>query len=149
MSIRRFGKPITIMLVEDNPGDVRLVQEIFHEGKVCNRLIIARDGQQAIDLLKADGFSSNGHLPDLVLLDLNLPKKNGLEVLEEIKSCDALKHIPVVILTASQAEEDIVRAYETHANCYLTKPIDLDQFYALVQAIKDFWLEIVILPSDL
>ncbi len=141
-------RAITILLVEDNPGDVRLVQEIFREGKVCNSLEIVRDGEQAMQFLRQQGVYANAPRPDLILLDLNLPKKNGSEVLVEIKEDTRLRRIPVVVLTASQAEEDIARAYNHHANCYLTKPIDLDQFINVVQAIKSFWLSIVQLPEE-
>ena len=136
------------MLVEDNPGDVRLVQETFREGKVCNNLEITRDGVEAMAFLRHEGQFASAPRPDLILLDLNLPRKNGSEVLAEIKADEKLKRIPVVILTASQAEEDIVKAYDLYANCYLTKPIDLDQFINLVNAIKSFWLSIVKLPGD-
>lgn len=141
-------KPITILLVEDNPGDVRLVEEIFKEGKVYNNLEITRDGEEAMSFLRQKGSFENAPRPDLILLDLNLPKKNGSEVLAEVKTDTKLKRIPVVILTASQAEEDIAKAYNHYANCYLTKPIDLDQFIRVVQAIKSFWLSIVELPEE-
>ena len=141
-------KLITILLVEDNPGDVRLVQEIFREGKICNKLEVTRDGEEAMTFLHQKGTYKNAPRPDLILLDLNLPKKNGSEVLVEIKDDERLRRIPVVILTASQAEEDIARAYNHYANCYLTKPIDLEQFIDVVQAIKSFWLSIVQLPED-
>lgn len=148
MSKTGILKAITILLVEDNPGDVRLVQEIFREGKVCNNLEIARDGVEAMEFLRQEGKFSHAPRPDLILLDLNLPRKNGAEVLSEIKQDATLRRIPVVVLTASQAEEDIARAYNHYANCYLTKPIDLDQFISVVQAIKSFWLSIVQLPED-
>ena len=148
MNINHLVRPITILLVEDNPGDVRLVQETFREGKVCNNLEITRDGVEAMAFLRHEGQFANAPRPDLILLDLNLPRKNGSEVLAEIKADEKLKRIPVVILTASQAEEDIVKAYDLYANCYLTKPIDLDQFINLVNAIKSFWLSIVKLPGD-
>jgi two-component system, chemotaxis family, response regulator Rcp1 len=138
---------IKILLVEDNPGDVRLIQEIFHEGKIFNNLDIARDGEDALDYLHQRGIYENHSRPDLILLDLNLPKKNGNEVLVEIKNDENLRRIPIIILTASKAEEDIARAYDHHANCYLTKPIDLNQFINVIQQIKSFWLSIVQLPS--
>jgi CheY-like chemotaxis protein len=141
-------REVTILLVEDNPGDVRLVQEIFREGRICNSLEIARDGVEAMEYLRQEGKYHLALRPDLILLDLNLPRKNGSEVLAEIKADERLRRIPVVVLTASQAEEDIVRAYNHHANCYLTKPIDLDQFISVVQAIKSFWLSIVQLPEE-
>jgi chemotaxis family two-component system response regulator Rcp1 len=147
MSILTELNLITILLVEDNPGDVRLVQEIFQDGKIFNRLQIARDGEQATDYLRQRGYYQDAPRPDLILLDLNLPKKNGAEVLEEIKTDPKLHSIPVIILTASKAEEDIARAYDHYANCYLTKPIDLNQFISVVQQIKTFWLSIVQLPG--
>lgn len=138
---------ISILLVEDNPGDVRLIQEIFQDGKIYNDLKIARDGEEALNYLHQRGMYQNSPNPDLILLDLNLPKKNGYEVLTEVKADERLRHIPVIILTASKAEEDIARAYDQYANCYLTKPIDLNQFINVVQQIKSFWLSIVQLPS--
>jgi chemotaxis family two-component system response regulator Rcp1 len=147
MSILTELSLITILLVEDNPGDVRLVQEIFQDGKIYNRLQVARDGEQAMDYLYQRGDYQEAPRPDLILLDLNLPKKNGAEVLEEIKTHASLHSIPVIILTASKAEEDIARAYDHYANCYLTKPIDLNQFISVVQQIKTFWLSIVQLPG--
>lgn len=148
MSITKNLDLITILLVEDNPGDVRLIQEVFQDGKIFNQIDIARDGEEAMSYLYQQGPYKNASKPDLILLDLNLPKKNGSEVLEEIKSDERLKRIPVIILTASRAEEDIARAYNRHANCYLTKPIDLDQFIDVVQEIKSFWLSIVQLPMS-
>jgi chemotaxis family two-component system response regulator Rcp1 len=147
MSILSELNLITILLVEDNPGDVRLVQEIFQDGKIYNRLQIARDGEQAMDFIRQRGDFKDAPRPDLILLDLNLPKKNGAEVLEEIKNDPILHSIPIIILTASKAEEDIARAYDHYANCYLTKPIDLNQFISVIQQIKTFWLSIVQLPG--
>jgi CheY-like chemotaxis protein len=141
-------RPINILLVEDNPGDVRLVQEVFQEGKIYNKLEIARDGEEAMLFLRRQGRYLNMNTPDLVLLDLNLPKKSGDQVLAEIKNDARLRKIPVIVLTASQAEEDIAKAYNHYANCYLTKPIDLEQFIHVVQAIKSFWLSIVQLPEE-
>ncbi len=138
---------IDILVVEDNPGDVRLIQEVFQDGKIYNTLEIARDGEEALNYLHQQGIYKNTPRPDLILLDLNLPKKNGNEVLSEIKDDVHLRRIPVIILTASKAEEDIARAYNHHANCYLTKPIDLNQFINVVQQIKTFWLSIVQLPE--
>jgi len=137
---------ITILLVEDNPGDVRLIQEIFQDGKIYNKLEITRDGEEALSYLHQQGIYKNTPRPDLILLDLNLPKKNGDEVLADIKADENLRRIPVIILTASKAEEDIARAYNHHVNCYLAKPIDLNQFIDVVQQIKIFWLSIVQLP---
>ena len=139
---------INILLVEDNPGDVRLIQEVFQDGKIYNTLEITRDGEEALNYLHQQGAYKNTPRPDLILLDLNLPKKNGNEVLSEIKDDVHLRRIPVIILTASKAEEDIARAYNHHANCYLTKPIDLNQFINVVQQIKTFWLSIVQLPEN-
>jgi chemotaxis family two-component system response regulator Rcp1 len=147
MSVLSELNLITILLVEDNPGDVRLVEEIFQDGKIYNRLQVARDGEQAMDYLHQRGDFQNAPRPDLILLDLNLPKKNGTEVLTEIKTDAQLHSIPVIILTASGAQEDIARAYDHYANCYLTKPIDLNQFISVVQQIKTFWLSIVQLPG--
>ena len=133
--------PIEILLVEDNPADVRLTQEALREGKVKNNLKVARDGEEALSYLRTTTTR-----PDLILLDLNLPRRDGREVLAEIKTDPKLKTIPVVVLTTSAAEIDIVRTYELHANCYITKPVDLDQFIKVVKSIDDFWLTIVRLP---
>jgi chemotaxis family two-component system response regulator Rcp1 len=141
-------RPITILYVEDNPGDVRLVQETFKEWKVYNTLDTVKDGVEAIAYLRHTGPYSNTRRPDLILLDLNLPRKNGAEVLAEIKQDENLRRIPVVILTASQAEEDIQKAYNLYANCYITKSIDLDQFINMIRAIENFWLSIVKLPEE-
>lgn len=140
-------EPIEILLVEDNPGDYRLAMEVFKEAKVKNTLHIATDGEEALKFLKKEGNYKDVPRPDLILLDLNLPKKDGKEVLAEIKDDDNLKRIPVVILTVSNAEEDIVKSYDLHANAYITKPIDLDQFINVVRSIEDFWLSIVKLPN--
>jgi CheY-like chemotaxis protein len=148
MNKTEITKPITILLVEDNPGDIRLVQEIFHEGMVPHHLEVVRDGEEAMRFLHRQKPFDNSLLPDLILLDLNLPKKSGDQVLAEIKSDGRLRKIPVIVLTASKAEEDINKAYNNHANCYLTKPIDLDQFIHVVQAIKLFWLSIVQFPEE-
>jgi CheY-like chemotaxis protein len=141
------GRPIEILLVEDNPGDVRLTIEALKEGKVRNRLSVARDGVEALAFLRREGSHVEASRPDLILLDLNLPKKDGREVLAEIKVDPALRRIPVVVLTTSKAEEDILRTYDLHANCYITKPVDLDQFISVVRSIDDFWLSVVRLPS--
>jgi len=137
---------IEILLVEDNPGDVRLTKEALKEAKVGNYLHVVEDGVAAMQFLRHEGEYHDVPRPDLILLDLNLPKKDGREVLEEIKADDSLKTIPVVVLTTSHAEEDIVRSYNLHANCYVTKPVDLDQFIRIVKSIEDFWLTIVRLP---
>lgn len=137
---------IEILLVEDNPGDVRLTREALKEAKVGNNLHVVEDGVAALQFLRRESEFTDVPRPDLILLDLNLPKKDGREVLEEIKADDSLKRIPVVVLTTSHAEEDIVRSYNLHANCYVTKPVDLDQFIRIVKSIEDFWLTIVRLP---
>ncbi len=141
------SRTIEILLVEDNPGDVRLTLEAFKEGKVLNNFTVMNDGVEALAYLRQQGPYTNSVLPDLILLDLNLPKKDGREVLAEIKADEQLMKIPVVILTTSSAEEDIARAYGSHANCYITKPVDLDQFLAVVHSIESFWLTLVKLPS--
>ncbi|MDD5408714.1 MAG: response regulator [Candidatus Omnitrophica bacterium] len=141
-----FVNSIEILLVEDNPADVRLTKEALLEEKLHNSLNVVNDGVEAIAFLRKEGKYSNSARPDLILLDLNLPKKDGREVLKEIKNDDDLKRIPVVVLTVSKAEEDILKTYNLHANCYITKPIDLNQFSKVVKSIKDFWLTIVKLP---
>lgn len=142
------GKPIEILLVEDNPADVRLTQEALKEGKVRNNLFVARDGVEAIEFLRREGPHANATKPDLILLDLNLPRKDGREVLAEIKNDDTLRTIPVVVLTTSSAEADILKSYNLHANCYITKPVDLEQFVQVIKSIDDFWLTVVRLPSE-
>jgi two-component system, chemotaxis family, response regulator Rcp1 len=139
-------KPLEILLVEDNPGDVRLTREAMKEGKVLNKLNVVMDGMEAMAYLRNEGNYKDAARPDLVLLDLNLPKKNGREVLEEIKGDPDLKRIPVVVLTISEDEQDILRSYDLHANCYITKPVDLQQFISVVNAVEDFWLTVVKLP---
>ena len=141
-----FAPPVEILMVEDNPGDVRLTKEALKEGKVYNNLHWAKDGVEALEFLRREGKHANAPRPDIILLDLNLPKKDGREVLSVIKSDDQLKHIPVVVLTTSRAEEDVLRSYELHANCYVTKPVDLDKFIVVVQSIDRFWLTVVTLP---
>jgi len=145
---KMIGKPVEILLVEDNPGDVRLTQEAINDGKVRNNMHVAEDGVEAVAFLRREGKYADAPRPDLILLDLNLPKKDGREVLAEIKTDEDLKRIPVVVLTTSKAEQDIFRAYDQHANCYITKPVDLDQFITIVKGIEDFWFTIVKLPSD-
>jgi CheY-like chemotaxis protein len=141
-------KAIEILLVEDNPGDVRLTVEALKEGKVRNNLNVVTDGVEALAFLRRQGKHRDAPQPDLILLDLNLPKKDGREVLGEIKLDEALKRIPVVVLTTSRAEEDILRSYDLHANCYVTKPVDLERFFTVVKSIEDFWLTVVKLPTD-
>lgn len=140
------GKAIEILLVEDSLGDIRLTQEALEDSKLKNNLHIVMDGEAAMDFLNQVGEYKNAVKPDLILLDLNLPKKNGQEVLADIKENENLKRIPVVILTMSGAEEDILRAYGLHANCFITKPVDLEQFIEVVKSIENFWFTIVKLP---
>jgi len=142
-----MGSPIEILLVEDNPADVRLTMEVLKETKVRNTLTIAADGIEALDLLRRTGRYTHAVRPGLILLDLNLPKKDGREVLAELKADPDLKRIPVVILTSSKAEEDIFKSYNLYANCYVTKPVDLERFVKVVKSIEDFWLTTVKLPQ--
>ncbi|MBE0647794.1 MAG: response regulator [Bacteroidales bacterium] len=139
--------PIDILLVEDNPGDARLAKEALKDSKLRNNLFIVDDGELAMKFLKKEAPYEDVPRPDLILLDLNLPKKDGKEVLKEIKTDEDLKRIPVVILTMSKSEEDIFKSYNLHANCFITKPIDFDQFIKVVQSIENFWLTIVKLPN--
>ena len=139
--------PVEILLVEDSPGDIRLTQECMRDAKVKNNLQVVNDGVEALAFLRRQGNYAEAVRPDLVLLDLNLPKKDGREVLSEMKADDTLKSIPVVVLTISGSEEDILKSYNLHANCYIVKPIDLQQFLKVVKAIEDFWLTIVKLPQ--
>jgi chemotaxis family two-component system response regulator Rcp1 len=147
MVTQEYGKPIDILLVEDNPGDSRLAIEALKESKLRNNLHIVTDGIEAMDFLYKKGKHLQVPRPDLILLDLNLPKKDGREVLAEIKSDPDLKRIPVVILTISKAEEDVLKTYNLHANCFITKPLDLNQFVTVIKSIEDFWLTIVKLPA--
>jgi CheY-like chemotaxis protein len=146
VSIRSNGVPIEILLVEDNPGDVRLTVEALKEAKVRNNLHVAPDGVEAMEFLRRTGAHAEAPRPDLVLLDLNLPRKDGREVLQEIKTDPDLDLIPVVVLTTSQAEQDVLESYQLHANAYVTKPVDLERFLQVVRSIENFWLEIVRLP---
>ena len=139
---------IKILLVEDNPGDVRLTLEAFKEGKVNNEINVVTDGVEALTYLRKEGQYADVQLPDVILLDLNLPKKDGYEVLAEIKQDPDLKRIPIVILTTSEAERDILQTYYMHANCYITKPVDLGQFITVVKSIETFWLNVVKLPTE-
>ncbi|MDR0529623.1 MAG: response regulator [Zoogloeaceae bacterium] len=143
---QQYQKPVNILLVEDNPGDVRLTVEALRESKVIAAMMVAQDGLEALDVLSQRPPFEHAPCPDLILLDLNLPRMDGREFLSIIKSDEKFKKIPVVILTTSSAEQDIVRAYNLHANCYITKPVDLDQFIQVVKSIDDFWLTIVQLP---
>ena len=146
MGIFEIGTPIEILLVEDSAGDVRLVQENLKESKVRNSLNVVGDGIEAMAYLRNEGKYKDTPRPDLILLDLNLPKKDGRQVLKEIKSDEDLKCIPVVVLTISKAEEDIMKSYSLHANAYISKPVDLNQFLKVVKAIEEFWLTVVKLP---
>jgi len=141
------AEPIHILIVEDNPGDARLAVEALAEGKVSNKISIVQDGVEAISFLRRENGYSDAPRPDLILLDLNLPKMNGKDVLAIIKEDSKLKRIPVVILTTSDADQDIFATYDLHANCYITKPVDFNQFINVIQSIEDFWLSIVKLPK--
>ena len=140
-------KTIEILLVEDNPGDVELTREAFIDGKIGNRINVARDGVEALEYLRRKGIYANATRPDIVLLDLNLPRKSGLEVLSELKADPDLRSIPIVVLTTSRDEVDIARSYHEHANCYISKPVDFDAFMEVVQSLESFWLTIVRLPT--
>lgn len=140
-------RPLEVLLVEDNPGDVRLTQEAFKTGRAIKHLNVVPNGAEATDFLWRRGKYANAPRPDLILLDLNLPKKNGREVLAEIKADPELRRIPVMILTTSNADQDMFKAYNLHANCYITKPADLDQFMSVVRSIEHFWFSIVTLPD--
>lgn len=149
MSLDNIGRAAEFLLIEDNPGDVRLTCEALKESKIKNNLSIVVDGLEAMAFLHHEGKYADAPRPDVILLDLNLPKKNGLEVLEEIKADATLKRIPVVIITSSEAEQDILKTYDLHVNCYVNKPVDLEQFIKVVQSIETFWLTIVKLPSEI
>jgi two-component system, chemotaxis family, response regulator Rcp1 len=148
MNTEILGKPIEILLVEDNPGDARLALESLKESKIRNTIHWVQDGLEAMKFMHRQGSYANAPRADLILLDLNMPKMDGRKVLAEIKSDDDLKRIPVVIFTISKAEEDILKAYDLHTNCYITKPLDLDRFLKVIQSIEDFWLTIVRLPKE-
>lgn len=141
-------KPIEILLVEDNPGDVRLTIDAFKEGKVSNNFSVVEDGVEAMAYLRKEGKYVNAKRPDIILLDLNLPRKDGREVLVEVKNDEKLKRIPIVVLTTSKADEDIIKSYNYHANCYISKPVDLNEFLRVVKTIEDFWLSVVKLPKE-
>jgi CheY-like chemotaxis protein len=148
MKDQNLLKPAEILLIEDNPGDVQLTKEALEDCKIVNNLHVAIDGKQAIDFLFKKGQYKNKPKPDLILLDLNLPKIDGRKVLSTIKTEDSLKRIPVVVLTTSKADEDILKVYELHANCYITKPLNIDRFFEVVKAIESFWMGIVLLPNS-
>jgi two-component system, chemotaxis family, response regulator Rcp1 len=142
------NKPVEILLVEDNPADVRLTMEALKEGRLLNRVSVAEDGVEALAFLRQQGKYAAEVRPDLILLDLNLPKKDGREVLAEIKDDPELKRIPVLVLTTSTAEQDVLKTYDLHANCYINKPVDFEQFIKVVKCVGDFWFSVVILPSE-
>jgi len=146
--IHALPRPVEILLVEDSPGDVKLTEEALRDADVPNHLNVARDGEEAMRYLRREGEFADKPRPDLILLDLNMPRKDGREVLAEIKADAELRRIPVIILTTSQNEDDVAEAYNLAANCYVAKPVDLDQFLDVVRAIDDFWLTLVKLPSD-
>jgi len=141
-------RPVEILLVEDNPGDVRLTQEAFKEGRVKNNLHVTKDGVDALDFLRRKGKHEGAVRPDIILLDLNLPRKDGREVLAEIKEDAVLRRIPVVVLTTSRSETDVMKVYDLHANCYIPKPVELEEFIKVVTGIEGFWLSIVKLPEE-
>ncbi|WP_025410949.1 response regulator [Gemmatirosa kalamazoonensis] len=143
-----MSDPIEILLVEDNPGDVELTREALLDSKMHMNLSVVSDGVEALAFLRREGSYADAPHPDLILLDLNLPKKDGRAVLGEIKQDPVLRHIPVVVLTSSRAEQDILKAYDLHANCYVTKPVDFDQFITIVRSIEQFWFTVVRLPRD-
>lgn len=143
-----IGRPIEVLLVEDSPGDVRLTREALKEGKIRNNLSHVPDGVEAMAYLRHEGQYADVPKPDIVLLDLNMPRKDGREVLAEMKADARLKRIPVVVLTTSEAEQDILKTYDLHANCYITKPVDLDQFISIVRSVENFWLQLVKLPRE-
>lgn len=141
------GRPIEILLVEDNPNDVELTLEALEESKVENRPHVAKDGVEAMEFLRKEGAHKNAPTPDIIFLDLNMPRKNGREVLEEIKANDDLNSIPVIVLTTSKAEEDVVKSYKLQASAYVTKPVDFDQFVDSIKAIDNFWFRVVTFPE--
>jgi two-component system response regulator len=141
-------EPIEILLVEDNPGDIRLTKEALRDSKIHNNLSVVTDGVEAMAFLRREAEYNRSPRPDIILLDLNLPRKDGREVLEEIKADESLRRIPVVVLTTSDDEQDIVQSYDLHANCYITKPVDLNRFITIVKTIENFWFSIVKLPPD-
>jgi len=143
-----MSRPIEILIVEDNPGDVRLTRESLKEGKISNRMHVVKDGVEAMTFLRRQGVHQTAMRPDIILLDLNLPRMHGREVLKEIKEDPNLRRIPVVILSGSEAEEDIAKSYDLHANCYVTKPVVLEKFISVIKAIEDFWLTVVKLPPE-
>jgi len=148
MKQKKNCRTVEVLLVEDNPGDIRLTQEAFKDGKICNHMNVVRDGVEAMTFLRREGPYANAPWPDLILLDLNLPRKDGRDVLAEIKADEKLKRIPVVVLTTSNAEKDILRTNDLHASCYITKPVDFEQFIKVVKLIEDFWFTIIKLSKS-
>jgi len=146
--IKKKARPVEILLVEDNDGDVFLTRKAFEKAKILNNITVASDGEEALEFLRKQNAHTNAARPDIILLDINLPKKNGKEVLAEIKEDASLRRIPVVVLTSSKAEQDIVKTYDLHASSYIVKPIDITQFQNVVSAIEDFWFSVVILPAE-
>ncbi len=146
MTLRNAPEAFEILLVEDNPGDARLAQEALKEGRMTSRLKVVVDGVEAMSFLRREGHYAGSPRPNLILLDLNLPRKDGRQVLAELKADEDLRRIPVVVLTTSQAEQDILRSYDLHANCYITKPVDLDRFISVVRSIEEYWCSVVTLP---
>ncbi|WP_096700906.1 response regulator [Magnetospirillum sp. 15-1] len=146
MTLRSAPEAFEILLVEDNPGDARLAQEALKEGRMTSRLKVVVDGVEAMSFLRREGQYTGSPRPNLILLDLNLPRKDGRQVLAELKADEDLRRIPVVVLTTSQAEQDILRSYDLHANCYITKPVDLDRFISVVRSIEEYWCSVVTLP---
>lgn len=140
-------RPIEILLVEDNEGDIILTQTAFEDAKIINNMHVARDGEEALAFLNQEGEFANVVKPDLILLDLNLPKLDGREVLDKVKNHESLRTIPVVVLSSSEAEQDIAKSYQLHANSYIVKPIDLDQFISVIEAVENFWFSVVTLPD--
>lgn len=139
--------PINILLVEDNPADIRLIKEVFKDTNSNNEIFVVKDGVNVLDFLNRKSKFENVPKPDIILLDLNLPRKDGREVLKEIKENDKFKHIPIVVLTTSSSKEDVIKTYGNHANCYITKPVDFDRFLKVIKSIEDFWLKIIELPQ--
>ncbi|ARJ67871.1 response regulator [Magnetospirillum sp. ME-1] len=146
MTLRSASEAFEILLVEDNPGDARLAQEALKEGRMTSRLKVVVDGVEAMSFLRREGPYAGSPRPNLILLDLNLPRKDGRQVLAELKADEDLRRIPVVVLTTSQAEQDVLRSYDLHANCYITKPVDLDRFISVVRSIEEYWCSVVTLP---
>lgn len=141
------ARPVEILMVEDNPGDVELSLDALREGKLLNRVHVARDGEEALDFLYKRGAHASAPVPDIILLDLNMPRMSGIEVLSIIKEDDRIKHIPVVVLTSSEADRDVLQSYRLHANCYLVKPVDMEKFLVVMKTFENFWLHVVTLPG--